>query len=124
VLAGVLLKRHEAAENADEIAAMSGLGFVVPGFGDLSVSLDRPLRYDHPDVVGAIERIETACLDAGVPMLGVHGAHFNDPDATLEAIDDGYARSDSGTTLAPSGRFSGIASTSIETRSNNPYGAP
>lgn len=90
VLVGVLLEHHEAAENAAEIAAVPDLGFVLPGFGDLSVSLDKTLRYDDREVTAAIERIESACRDADVPMLGVSGGHFDGPGDLERAIDDGY----------------------------------
>lgn len=90
VLVGVLLEHHEAVEDIAEITAVPDLGFVLPGFGDLSVSLDRILQYDDQEVIDAIERIESACVDADVPMLGVSGGHFDGPGSVNRAIEDGY----------------------------------
>lgn len=89
-MVGVLIENREAVENIDDIVGVPDLGFVLPGFGDLSVSLGRTLKYDHPEVTDAIERVEAACADHGVPMLGVLGGHFTDGESAREAVANGY----------------------------------
>lgn len=89
-MVGVLVENQEAVENIEDITAVPELGFVLPGFGDLSVSLEQTLEYDDPAVTDAIERVEAACAADDVPMLGVLGGHFSDVASAREAAADGY----------------------------------
>ena len=66
----VLLETAEAVENADEILAVEGidLAFVAPF--DLSTALGVHGRFDAPELVAAIETLEAAARQHGVPLGG------------------------------------------------------
>ncbi|WP_254546879.1 HpcH/HpaI aldolase family protein [Halomarina pelagica] len=86
VLVGAMIERRSAVESVEEILSVAHLGFVFIGANDLSISMGHPRETDHPEVAAAIERVESACLDAGVPF----GAPRHDTEAAAAAIDDGY----------------------------------
>lgn len=90
VLIGALIEDKTAVENIDEILSVPELGFVFPGPGDLGVSMGHTLEYGHPEVGTALEEVETACLEHGVPLLGILGSNFPTTQDAKRAIDDGY----------------------------------
>ena len=87
VLVGAMIESESAVENVEDILSVPHLGFAFIGANDLSVSLGHPQETDHPDVVDAIERVESACRDAGVPF----GAPKHDTEAATEALEEGYS---------------------------------
>lgn len=86
VLIGAMIERRRAVENIEAILSVPDLGFVFIGANDLSISLGHPRETDHPEVRGAIEQIEDACLDAGVPF----GAPRHDTETAARALKAGY----------------------------------
>jgi 2-dehydro-3-deoxyglucarate aldolase len=83
---GVMIENTTAVENVEEILAVDELGFVFVGPSDLSVSLGRPMEKDTAAHREHVERIESAALDAGVPLAGI----ANDPDDIRAARERGY----------------------------------
>lgn len=59
------IESRPAVEAVAEIAAVEGLDVVMIGPGDLSVQLGRPLQFEHPEVLGAMDRVVDATLAAG-----------------------------------------------------------
>lgn len=88
-LVGLLIEEKEAMDNLDAILDVPEVGFVLPGPGDLSVQLGHAMEYDHPEVVGAVDRIREACVERGIPVQGLLGSHFDD-DGAQEAVEAGY----------------------------------
>jgi 4-hydroxy-2-oxoheptanedioate aldolase len=68
----LLIETVEAVENIDEILAVGGIDVIIPAQFDLSTSLGLQGRFDHPDFVAALERVERAADTAGIPR-GVVG---------------------------------------------------
>jgi 2-dehydro-3-deoxyglucarate aldolase len=71
VLVVVMLEHVKAVENVDEILAVPGIDATFIGPYDLSASMNLAGQLDHPDVLGAQQRIVDACAQAGVPS-GIH----------------------------------------------------
>ncbi|QOS13572.1 HpcH/HpaI aldolase family protein (plasmid) [Haloferax gibbonsii] len=90
VLMGVLIENETAVNNIDDILDVPELDFVFPGPGDLGVSMDHTLDYGHPEVQDALSRVEDACLERGVPLLGLLGSNFPTLDDAERAVEDGY----------------------------------
>lgn len=65
------IEHIEGVSNLEEILSVDGIDGVLVGPYDLSASLGYPGRFDHPDVVEAIERVETVCR-ARRRALGFH----------------------------------------------------
>ncbi|MFC6614197.1 HpcH/HpaI aldolase/citrate lyase family protein [Halopenitus salinus] len=86
VLVGAMIETAAAVENLEEILAVPDLGFAFVGPTDLSISMGYPQETDHPEVTAAIDRVEEACLDAGVPL----GAPRHGVDDAENALEDGY----------------------------------
>jgi 2-keto-3-deoxy-L-rhamnonate aldolase RhmA len=86
VLVGVMIEHRRAVENIDDILSVPELGFAFIGANDLSISLGFPRETDHPEVRDAIETVESACIDADVPL----GAPRHDTDAAKAALEAGY----------------------------------
>lgn len=86
VLVGTMIEHRRAVENIEDILAVPNLGFAFIGANDLSISLGYPRETDHPEVREAIERVENACLDAGVPF----GAPRHDTETAATALETGY----------------------------------
>jgi 2-dehydro-3-deoxyglucarate aldolase len=57
-----------AVQNIDAIARVPGIDAVFVGPYDLSASLGHPGEVDHPAVRAAIQRIASACGEAGLPV--------------------------------------------------------
>lgn len=65
---GVMIENATAVENLDEILDVEGLGFVIIGPADLSVSLGHPLEYDHPEVQETVEQIQETAKTNNIPV--------------------------------------------------------
>lgn len=65
------IEHVEGVTNLEEILAVEGIDGVLVGPYDLSGSLGFPGRFDHPDVVEAVQRIEVVCR-ARRRALGFH----------------------------------------------------
>lgn len=90
VQVGVLIENRTAVENIQEIVTVPELGFVFPGPGDLGVSMGRTLEYEDPEMRALIERVHEACIDHGVPLLGVQNSNFAGASGLRKAVDQGY----------------------------------
>jgi 4-hydroxy-2-oxoheptanedioate aldolase len=55
-------------ENATEIIGTPGVDMVYVGPGDFSIEMGHPGEYDHPDVLGPMERILALCAKQGIPF--------------------------------------------------------
>lgn len=86
VVVGAMIESAAAVENIEDILAVPHLGFAFIGANDLSISLGHPQQKNHPEVVEAIERIEEACIAAGIPF----GAPRHNTEAAAAALEDGY----------------------------------
>ena len=86
VLIGAMIESRAAVEDIEDILSVPHLGFAFVGANDLSISMGYPRETDHPEVREAIETVEEACRDAGVPL----GAPKHDTNAATAALDDGY----------------------------------
>jgi 2-dehydro-3-deoxyglucarate aldolase len=71
IMIGVTIENPTAVENIDEILDVPELGFVFAGPLDLSVALGYPGEPTHEDVQELVGEIESAALDAGVPLGGL-----------------------------------------------------
>lgn len=58
-----LVETREGAENVDAIASVEGIDGLWIGHLDLSSSLGIPGQFEHPDYIGAVERIAKAARD-------------------------------------------------------------
>jgi len=65
LLVMVQIESPEAVARTAEIAAVDGIDALMVGPGDLSVQLDHPLDFDHPAVLGAIDRVVEETFAAG-----------------------------------------------------------
>lgn len=62
ILVGLMIESPEAIENLDDMLAnVPGIGFCLIGEGDLSQALGYPRQYEHPEVLGAMQRIVETC---------------------------------------------------------------
>lgn len=86
VLVGAMVETREAVENVEEILSVPDLGFVYLGPGDLSASYGVPGDAAHPDVRSAVETVEDACVEAGVPM----GRSTATTEGGVELLESGY----------------------------------
>ncbi len=67
----LLVETREAVAAIEEICAVPGIDCVILAQFDLSASLGLSGRFDHPDFVAAVDKVETAVLAAGIPLGGV-----------------------------------------------------
>jgi 4-hydroxy-2-oxoheptanedioate aldolase len=66
----VQIESRTAVENLDEILAVEGVDGASVGRGDLSNELGLAGQRDHPDVVGAVEKLIAVCESRGkIPAL-------------------------------------------------------
>lgn len=75
ILVGMMCESPEAIENLDDILAnVPGIGLVLIGEGDLSQALGYPRQYEHPEVMGAMNRVMEIChkhkVVVGNPHVG------------------------------------------------------
>ena len=86
VCLGVMIEKTTAVEALPEILSVPELGFVFVGPADLAVQLGHPTERDHPEVEAAIEEIETASFERGVPVGGIS----HDSDRASALLERGY----------------------------------
>lgn len=67
----VLIEHIDAIENIDEIVAVPGIDVAAIAPMDLSVSMGLPGQREHPEILAAIKRAETAILGAGLWLGGM-----------------------------------------------------
>lgn len=67
----LLIETRAAVDNIAEIVQVPGIDLIVPAQFDLSTALGISGQFDHPDFVAAVEKVETAAQDAGLPLGGV-----------------------------------------------------
>jgi len=89
ILVGVMIENQEAFSNLDKILSVPEIGFIIPGPGDMSTSVDHPLEYDHPDVTEAVKEVRSACNDREIHHLSLAGAHFEDAEGAQAEIENG-----------------------------------
>lgn len=63
----VMIESGPGVERLEEIVAVEGIDAVFIGPHDLTVSLDVPEEYEHPEVQAAIARVITTCAARGIP---------------------------------------------------------
>jgi len=82
------IEHVDAITQLDAILSVDGLDAIIIGPYDLSASLGHTGDLLHPDVVGAIDAIRSACQRASKPF----GTHIVSPDTAMLAarIDEGY----------------------------------
>lgn len=68
LLCCLLAETRDAVENIEEICAVPGIDLIIPAQFDLSVDLGVPGRFDAPEFVEAVERVEAAAGAAGIPL--------------------------------------------------------
>jgi 2-keto-3-deoxy-L-rhamnonate aldolase RhmA len=70
------IETKTALDRVDELLSVPGIDAVMVGPADLSTSLGVPGEFDHPKMVGAIERIKESCIRHGVAP-GIHMRQLN-----------------------------------------------
>ena len=82
------IEHVRALEELPRILAHPRLDAIMTGPYDLSGSMGLTGRFEHPDFMAVIDRIQDACAQHGVNM----GAHVVDPDPTAlaERVKQGY----------------------------------
>jgi len=82
------IEHVDAIAQLDAIVAVEGLDAVIIGPYDLSASLGRTGDLTHPDVLGAIEAIRSACQRSAKPV----GTHIVSPNTDIlqMRINEGY----------------------------------
>ncbi|NUP99920.1 MAG: hypothetical protein HUU35_08700 [Armatimonadetes bacterium] len=68
----VQIESAEAVEAIDSIAGVDGIDVVMVGPGDLSLQLGHPQEYDHPAVLGAVDKVVERVLAAGKQVGLLH----------------------------------------------------
>ncbi|NJN05596.1 MAG: hypothetical protein HC814_03275 [Rhodobacteraceae bacterium] len=82
----LLIETREAVENIDAICAVEGVDMLVTAMFDLTTDLGRMGEFDHPDVIEARTKIETAASAAGVPL----GSNALNEDMARDLFQRGY----------------------------------
>lgn len=82
---GVMIENTAAVDNLEEILTVDGLGFVIVGPSDLSVSMGQPLELDHPEIESTVSEIVGACNSHDVPV----GRLTKSTEETKRVIDEG-----------------------------------
>jgi 2-dehydro-3-deoxyglucarate aldolase len=82
------IEHVDAIAQLDAIVAVEGVDAVIIGPYDLSASLGRTGDLTHPDVLGAIEAIRSACQRSAKPV----GTHIVSPNTDIlqMRINEGY----------------------------------
>ena len=86
VVVVVQAEHIEAVGNIESIVAVPGIDAVMIGPYDLAASMDRMGQVDDAGVIEAIDRVTSACRDAGLP-LGIFGVTA---EALTPWIEKGY----------------------------------
>ena len=71
----VQVEHIDAVNNLESILSVSGVDGYIIGLYDLSASMGIPGQFDHPDVLGAVERVKT--ISATLKKTG--GVHIVEP---------------------------------------------
>jgi 4-hydroxy-2-oxoheptanedioate aldolase len=82
----VMIEHPAAIEQIDRIVAVPGVDLAVIGIFDLATALGVPGQLDHPEVVRAIARAESAILQSPVKLGGV----ARSPEQANAMIERGY----------------------------------
>jgi 2-dehydro-3-deoxyglucarate aldolase len=82
------IEHIESVRNLEAILSVEGIDGIIVGPYDLSASMGKPGRYDDPDVIEALERIDVVTKKANKP-LGFH-VISSDHKKTMEKISSGY----------------------------------
>lgn len=73
ILVGLMIESTQAIENLDDILAnVPGVGFVLIGEGDLSQELGLARKYEHPEVLAAMQQIVQTCHKHNVIVGNPH----------------------------------------------------
>lgn len=70
LLIAIMIEDRSGVENAAAIAAVEGIDVMQVGANDLSYDLGIPERFDHPDLLDALLRIEHAAQQHGKALGG------------------------------------------------------
>lgn len=62
----IQIEHKDAVEEVEEIASIPGVDLLFVGPADLSQSMGLPGQWQHPMVLGAVERVARACQASGV----------------------------------------------------------
>lgn len=84
----VQIEHIDAVNNLEAILDVDGVDGIIVGPYDLSGSLGAPGKFDHPDVIAALEQVDRICRDRNT----MAGFHVVDPDPMVldEKIKHGY----------------------------------
>jgi len=82
------IEHIDAVNNIESIISVDGIDGCIIGPYDLSASLGMPGKFDHPDMLKAIEKVEKSCKEKRVVL----GLHIIQPDyrPVIERIAKGY----------------------------------
>ena len=89
LVCGIYIEDIKGVDQIEDIVSVPGVDFVQVGPGDLSASMGLTGTVDHPDVVKAVDRIRTACNDAGV-AIGMTVEHPSVSLSYAELREQGY----------------------------------
>lgn len=81
----VQVETQEGVENIEALCSVDGVDVLFVGPSDLSQSLGVPGEYDHPFVVGAMEKVAAAVRESGK----VFGLFAGTPEAALRGMEMG-----------------------------------
>jgi 4-hydroxy-2-oxoheptanedioate aldolase len=79
------IEDREALDHVEEMAAVKGVDLLFVGPADLSISLEVPLKFDHPSMRAAIDRVANATVKAGIWW----GTTTSSAAAAQQALDRG-----------------------------------
>jgi 2-keto-3-deoxy-L-rhamnonate aldolase RhmA len=84
----VQVEHIDSVNNLEDILSVKGVDGCIIGPYDLSGSLGMPGNFSHPDVLAALERVESVCKKMNVPL----GMHVIEPDYRLviNSVKKGY----------------------------------
>ncbi|MDA8747696.1 aldolase/citrate lyase family protein [Litoreibacter sp.] len=71
LVCSLLIETRDAVENIDAICAVEGIDMIIPALFDLSTDLGIQGQFDHPDLIAALTKIETAAKAANLPLGGI-----------------------------------------------------
>ena len=80
----------EALEQIEEIVALEGIDGIFIGPFDLSITMGIPAQFKNPDFIAAVNRIYTACKNAGKPVY-IYTNNVAESRAYIEQGFDGIA---------------------------------
>jgi 2-dehydro-3-deoxyglucarate aldolase len=83
-----MIEHTRAVDNLDEILQVKGLDAILIGPYDLSASMGLTARFEAPEFMAAMDRIQTLCNRQQIPC-GVHVV-MPEPDVLKQRIAEGY----------------------------------